>query len=248
MRIEDEILMAYADGELTPLEAKRIEAAMAEDSTLAARVARFRSVRRALRSAYDSVAAEPIPDHLRALLGEVALNEPIEPGPSSTVGDLAAARAQRSAPRFGPPAWAAMAASLAIGLLAGRALLQQDGSFVGADGNLYAGGGLAQALDTQLASAAQNATAVTRIGVTFRSRGGQVCRTFVQDNAMSGLACREGQRWAVRVAVADRGNGGAYRQAGSAAPAVLTMVDQLIVGEAFDAEQERAARDHSWRN
>lgn len=250
MRIDDETLMAYADGELTPLEAKRIEAAMAEDPALASRVARFRSVRRALRSAYDSVAAEPIPDRLRALLGEVALHEPIEelkttPAP---VVDLSAAREQRQTPRFGPPAWAAMAASLVIGLLVGRAFFAQEGPFVGSAGNLYAGADLAQALNTQLASQPQNAASATRIGVTFHARDGGICRTFVQNNAVSGLACREGQRWAVRVAVADHQNGGAYRQASSAAPAVLAMVDQLIDGEAFDAEQERAARDHSWQN
>lgn len=251
MRIDDQTLMAYADGELTPLEAKRIEAAMAEDSVLAARVARFRSVRRALRSAYDSVAAEPIPEHLRALLGDVALNEPIEERRTSPaqVVDLEPVRAQRQALRFGPPAWAAMAASLVVGLLAGRTFFAQEGPFVGSAGSLYAGAGLAQALSTQLASAPQNATNTTRIGVTFHARDGAICRTFVQNNAVSGLACREGQRWAVRVAVADHDNGnGAYRQASSAAPAVLAMVDQLIDGEAFDADQERAARDHAWQN
>lgn len=248
MQIEDETLMAYADGELTPLEAKRIEAAMAEDAALAARVARFRAVRRALRTAYDSVAAEPVPEHLRALLGDVATHEPTEPPAQvAPVVDLAAARAARSKVSFGPPAWAAMAASLVIGVLAGRALLTQEGPFVGDAGNLYAGASLAQVLDSQLASAPQNTNAATRIGVTFRSHDGQICRTFVQNSAVSGLACRDGQRWAVRVAVADHENGGAYRQAGSAAPAVLTMVDSLIEGDAFDADQERAARDHGWQ-
>lgn len=250
MHIDDETLMAYADGELPPLEAKRIEAAMAEDPALASRVARFRSVRRALRSAYDSVAAEPIPERLRALLGDVALHEPAEepqPAPAPVV-DFAAAREQRQTPRFGPPVWAAMAASLIVGVLAGRAFLTQEGPFVGGAGNLYAGASLAQALDTELASAPQNATNATRIGVTFRAHGGGICRTFVENNAVSGLACRDGQRWAVRVAVSDHENGGAYRQAASAAPAVLSMVDQLIDGETFDADQERAARDHSWQD
>lgn len=247
MPIDDDTLMAYADGELPPLEAKRIEAAMAEDPALSARVARFRAVRRALRSAYDSVAAEPIPDHLRALLGEVALHEANDdPIPSAPVIDLAGEHERRRAPRFGPPAWAAMAASLVVGVLAGRAFFAQEAPFVGGPGDLYAGASLAQALDTELASTPQ--AGATRIGVTFRTHGGEICRTFVQNNAVSGLACRDGQRWAVRVAVADHENGGAYRQAASAAPAVLAMVDQLIDGDAFNADQERAARDHSWRN
>jgi anti-sigma factor RsiW len=127
MKITDEDLMAYADGELPPAEAKRIESAMAEDTALAARVARFRRVRRALRTAYDSVVSEPIPEHLRALLGDVAAHER-DDTPAAVV-DLAVAREQRAV-RFGPPAWAAMAASLIVGVLVGRTLLSPSDEIV----------------------------------------------------------------------------------------------------------------------
>jgi len=245
MQLDDETLMAYADGELSPLEAKRIEVAMAEDKVLAARVARFRAVRRALRTAYDSVAAEPVPERLRALLGDVASHEPAEDR-KPTVTNLSTVREERAARAFGPPAWAAMAASLVVGVLAGGTLLSQRGPFVGEPGNLYAGADLTRVLDTQLASAPENANAPTRIGVTFRNRDGDICRTFTQGNAVSGLACRDNRRWAVRAVVTSGEANGAYRQAGSAAPAVLAMVDATIQGDAFDAAQERAARDHSW--
>lgn len=78
MQIDDETLMAYADGQLPLMEAKRIEAAIAQDPVLASRVARFRAVRRALRTAYDDVIKEPVPEHLRALIGDLATNEPAE--------------------------------------------------------------------------------------------------------------------------------------------------------------------------
>lgn len=121
MRIDDETLMAYADGELSALETKRVEAAMAEDSALAARVARFRSVRRALRTAYDSVAAEPVPEHLRALLGDVATHEPDDFLPPSRRSDTNTSSGQRS-PKFSLWVWVAIAASLVIGALIGRLL------------------------------------------------------------------------------------------------------------------------------
>jgi hypothetical protein len=247
MKITDEDLMAYADGELPPLDAKRIEAAMAEDGDLAARVARFRDVRRALKKAYDSVVSEPVPEHLRALLGDVAANEPEEPvRPAATI-DLAAERDKRTR-RFGPPAWAAMAASLVVGVLAGRSLLAPSNDLFTRDG-LYAAPTLAEALNTQLASGAQNEA--TRIGLTFRAESGEVCRTFAHEaraSVTSGLACRDENRWAVRMALTEPASQAAgYRQAGADAPAVLEAVDAIIAGDAFDAEQERQARDAEWR-
>jgi hypothetical protein len=243
----DEELMAYADGELSPLEAKRIEAAMAEDAALAARVARFRAVRRALRTAYDSVVSEPVPEHLRALLGDVAASEPPQPTPQ--VVDLGAAREQKRAARFGPPAWAAMAASLVVGVLVGRALLPSDSGLFTGDGS-YAGDELTRVLNTRLASADENQTDATRIGLTFQTADGDVCRTFshTEDTHMtSGLACRDNDRWAIQVAINEIAEQGEFRQAGADAPAVLEAVDAMISGESFDAERERAARDRNWR-
>ena len=62
MRWDDEALMAYVHGELDPAESKRIEAAMAADPDLARRVRTFRNARRALITAYESVARQPIPE------------------------------------------------------------------------------------------------------------------------------------------------------------------------------------------
>lgn len=241
MKLTDEELMAYADGELSAVDTKRIEAAMAGDPALAARVARFRSVRRALHTAYDSVLTEPVPERLRALLGDVAASEPPAP-----VVDLAAHREQRQA-RFGPPAWAAMAASLVIGVLVGRALLTPDGLFV--DDGRYAGAALTRVLDTRLASDAANQSDATRIGLTFRSNEGDICRTFShlsEPRTTAGLACREDQRWAIRLAVQTPTAQTEFRQAGADAPAVLDAVDAIISGEPFDAAQERRSRDSDW--
>jgi anti-sigma factor RsiW len=252
MQITDEELMAYADGELSPIEAKRIEAAMADDKVLAARVARFRAVRRALRTAYDSVVSEPIPEHLRALLGDVAASEPITdvPPQSAPVVDIGAAREKRAV-RFGPPAWAAMAASLVLGVIAGRALLPTQQDIFTSDG-LYAAPPLAEVLNTRLAGDVDNQRDATRIGLSFQTADGDVCRTFTHQaraRVVSGLACREDSRWAVRMALTEPAvSETEFRQAGSAAPAVLEAVDALIVGEPLDAAQERALRDNGWRD
>lgn len=243
MKLTDQELMAYADGEMPLMDAKRVEAAMAEDPPLAARVARFRAVRRALHTAYDSVLTEPIPERLRALLGDVAASEPAPE--RAPVVDLAAQREKRQ-PRFGPPAWAAIAASLIVGVLVGRAVLPSGDLIV--DNGRYAGADLTRVLDTRLASDSENQSGATRVGLTFRATDGDICRTFshtARAASISGLACREGERWAVQLAVQGDAQG-QFRQAGADASAVLNAMDAMISGEPFDATQERASRDQNW--
>ncbi|WP_395648057.1 anti-sigma factor family protein [Terricaulis sp.] len=252
--IDDDMLMAYADGELSREDAARVEAAIDEDPALLRKIERFRNMKRILKKTYDSVLDEPVPEQLRALLGDMASKEPETP----RVVDLAATREARAeaAPgpqrRFTPPAWAAIAASLVVGVIAGRMIMpQQSGLFAMQNGQLVARAELAQALDTRLASDDANATAPTRIGFSFRSRDGQYCRTFTHaegDNGVSGLACADNGRWRVRVTASETAQGGPYRQAASPAPEVLAAVDALIDGEALEAAQEREARDRRWRD
>ena len=253
MRFSDEILMAFADDELPEAEAKEVERALAEDPVLAKRVERFRNVRRALRATYDSVAQEPIPERFRALLGDMAANEPATPPQSAPVVDLASVLAQKRARQatasFRPPAWAAIAASVVVGLLVGRLLTPSPQAlFTTQDGQLRAGAALTRVLDQSLSGGSANSD--LHVGLSFRTEGGQFCRTFdsIQSNkAVSGLACRDPQAWIVRIATSEAVASGPYRQAGSAAPAVMAMVDSMIDGDPLSAEQERAARDHNWR-
>ncbi|MBX9746791.1 MAG: hypothetical protein K2X34_07810, partial [Hyphomonadaceae bacterium] len=203
MNLDDETLMAYADGELSPLETKRVERAMAEDAQLARRVARFVNTRQALKKAYDTVLEQPVPDHLLKLLDAIP-DQPLAPPPTQ----LADERKKRASARVGPPVWAAIAASLVVGVLAGRLSAPTSGLFT-ADG-AHAGASLGRMLDTALASETQSS--VGRVGLTFRAQDGAICRTFSAER-VSGLACRDDDAWAVRLAVAARGGVGAYRQA-----------------------------------
>jgi len=236
MNLDDETLMAYADNELSAIDTKRVERAMAEDPALARRVARFVNARRALKKAFDSVLDEPVPDHITKLLDAIP-DQPIAPPPS-----LADERKKRRPIRLGPLAWAAIAASLVFGVFAGRMTAAPSGLFT-ADG-AYAGEGLARVLDTQLANDTQ--TGAARVGLSFRARDGAICRTFAAES-VSGLACRDDGAWAVHIAVASAAAGADYRQAGAPAPEVLEAVDALIDGAPFDAQQERESRDSGWR-
>ena len=64
---------------------------------------------------------------------------------------------------------------------------------------LVARGQLAQALSNQLA-AEQSQSSAVEIGVSFRAKSGDYCRTFALSGAVSpsGLACLHGEEWQVQ--------------------------------------------------
>ncbi len=244
MSFSEEILMAYADGEVDEATRRAVEQAIRHDPQLAAKVRRHQALRQDVFGAFAPTLDEAVPQRLRAAIR------------SPKVVHLDAVRAARQAPvqppprRWSWPEWGAIAATLVLGLGAGaltmRALHEQPQLALENDA-LTAHGSLAAALTTQLASAAPR-QASARVGLSFVSREGVYCRTFMLAR-QSGLACRAGDGWRVPV-LADGGSepGSNYRQAGSALPAaVLDAIDERIAGKALDIGAEQAARDKHWK-
>jgi hypothetical protein len=243
MKFSDETLMAYADGELDPAARAELEAAMGSDPQLAQRVAEHRVLRERLRRAFEPVLDEPVPQRLLSAARGATSGE-------SSVVPLRGARP--AAPRWSWPQWAALAASLIVGALLGPLLLRSNADTVTTrDGRLLAAGALAHALSQQLASS-QSPQASVQMGVSFRSRDGTYCRSFVlhADSALAGLACREGGEWRLQVlaaAASAAATPGGYRPAAAPLPAAVTQaVDALISGEPLDAAAEATARSHAW--
>jgi hypothetical protein len=251
MKIEDEQLAAYVDGELDADARAAVEAAVAADPVLAARLARQRALLGSLRAVYDPVLDEPVPERLLAAL------RPAAPAMTAIGGRAAPRRAVRRLLRRNWPQWGAIAAAVAVGILIGASgwLQYARAPLATVDGRLLARDGLAQALNAQLASA-QAADAPVRIGVSFKAKSGEYCRTFAlagskaTDGAMDGLACRAGAGWRVRLlaqAASAAAPSGGYRTAASsmAAP-ILRAVDESIDGAPLDAAGERAAQRAGW--
>jgi hypothetical protein len=228
MSIDPETLMAYADGELGPIDAKRVERAIAADPALAEEIARHRALRARLSGHFAPVAEEPVPDRLAAML-------------RSNVVALPARAPVRRVP--GWTRWGgAVAASLVLGLAIGHGL-QDTGVVQTRGGQLYAAGTLAGALDRQLAA---NPGAV-QVPVTFRDANGSYCRVFTSATA-DGIACRDNQGWALRETRA--GSSAAksdYVQAGSADPAVMATAQEMMAGDPLDAAMEAKARASGWK-
>jgi len=232
--IDDEKLMAYVDGELDAEARAEVEAAMAADPELRKRVEAHRRLRTLLSGAYAGTTDEPVPERLSAMLK-----------PKAEVVDLGAARKAEAArpARLIRRNWVAIAATFAVGVIAGQIVnLGPEPAVMSHGGALVAQGALADRLDTQLASAG------TGIGLSFRDRDGDYCRTF-RTSELAGLACRDGRNWSVRLAVTMPSANSSYRMAGSDLPlAVLGEVEATIAGEPFDAAEEAAARDRGWRD
>jgi len=116
---------------------------------------------------------------------------------------------------------------------------------------LVAGAGLAEALSIQLSADHPPGTAATT-GLSFRAKTGDYCRTFAltATHADSGLACREGGSWKVKVLAQSpetSANSSGFRPAASAgSPAVRAAVEDSIDGEPLDQAGEIAARQGNW--
>ena len=232
MNFEPEIIMAYVDDELDLVTARRIEKAMESDAALAARIAAERALKAKLSARFDPIAAEPVPDRLTALLRNV----------DTSLADRREAKRNRAG--FGSFQWAAIAASLIVGLLIGKANLTGTGAQVSErNGILVASTDLKTALDTQLASN-QQSNASAWIGLTFRDKAGTICRTF-ESRSLTGVACRDGNEWQLRQTRSTSGEIGTYRQAASSE--VAEYASTMMAGEAFDAEAERAALKAQWK-
>lgn len=250
MKVSDETLMAYVDGELDAEGVAAVEQAMREDRALASAVAAQRGLRQRLQQTYAPVLDEPVPERLLAAANAGAAHA--TPDAETTVVPLRASRETRI-PRRGWrwPEWTALAASLAIGVLvapwlrpdAPPALLEMSG-----DG-LVARAELAQALDNQLASEGAGPGPVS-VGLSFRARDGHYCRTFVlaPPRAVAGLACRADDGWRVSALGEAPPSGGELRLASSPLPpAILSEVDARLRGDPLDAAGERHAREAGWR-
>ena len=209
-----------------------MQSKVATDPALSRLAEEHRALGAKLKGVFDAVAVAPVPERLQAAVR-----------PQAQIIDFAAAKRARSMPVL--TQWAAMAATLAIGIFAGTQVPRSSGSPVAVqDGRLYAAAALNRALDAQLASAPAGDV---RIGVTYRDQAGEICRTFTAE-AGSGLACRNGGRWQMKgLFAAPEGQSGDYRMAAGMDPNLAALVDSTMAGAPFDATEEQAAKAKGWK-
>lgn len=235
--VSDETFFAWLDGELDAAEARRVEADVAADPRLSAMAGEHRAMKAKLQGAFDPLIGAPLPEQLIA-----AVRTP----PQAQVIDFAQARERRK-PRSWQSAtqWGAMAATLVLGVFMGTLAprAREAAPVVVQGGKIYAASAINTALNGELSSMPQGEV---RIGLTFRDQAGAVCRSFTAP-ASSGLACRDSRGWRVRgLFAAPEGQTSDYRMAAGMDPNLAALVDSTMVGEPFNAGQEKTERDRGW--
>jgi hypothetical protein len=237
MNITDEIIAAYADGELEGAEAAQVATAVAADPSLAAKIEAHHALKARLGAHYAPLAEQAVPPHLAALLSGAQQRDEHNSG---EVISFAAARQKRGLVpvlrRWGPIAGPALAASLVLTVLQ---------PWMGSpDG--YADPALAAALDTQLA-ANQPAGAETRILLSFERESGGLCRAW-RGETEGGIACRDDTGWKVEQQFVFGGaQSSEFRQAGSETD-LLAAAQDMAAGGALNAAEEQAARYRNWQS
>lgn len=246
MKLSEEVLMAYVDGELDAATTATVEEAMRTDPDVAVAVARARTLRERIRQAHAPVLDEPVPARLLAAIDGNAKAAP------DTVVPLRVARTTRAArgSNWRWPQWAAVAASLALGIWIGPWLRDsgQAPMIKLSAGVPRAGGELAQTLDTRLA-ADSTAEGRVQVGLSFRASDGHYCRTFTlaPPQSVAGLACRDADGWRISALSDATPAQGELRPASTALPpSILAEVDARLQGEPLDADGERMAREAGW--
>jgi surface antigen len=246
--ITDEMLVAFADGEADEATIEAVVAALDADEALAERLDLFVTTRQILKTEFDPVAREAVPDRLTRFVMGGAADAGARPATASVAGPK-------------PRRWAAlpMAAALA-GIVAGGL-----GYWAGATRPEQAGAvaGLAAA-DAELSRALASAPDGERRGWRAAGQSGEIelrqsyrtargfCRSFGlsegKASGWGGLACREDESWRMQVVVAEpRADDGAFRPASGSGGAIDAFLDGARAGDALDAAAVREQIAKGWR-
>ena len=227
MTIDDDTLMRYADGELSPDDARRVDEALKNDPDLRSRLAVFTNTAAMARSAFPIDEDEPLDPRL-----------------------IAAITAPRRHQRLWQVAVPAMAASLAlvVGLGVGTELGGNSSGLPNLDGET----GFQQALATQRSgTTVETASGDVTPVLTFRDENGHYCREYqatVEGGVLLGIACLDGD-WAsdtVRfVEIPEANSSVDYRPVEGARTAFDALV-RTRVTEPPLLDQEQALIDAGW--
>lgn len=263
----DEMLMAYADNELSPRDRALLEARLAVDADLKARLEPFAATGTSLSAFFDQPFREPVPSRLIEAISSIPLSKASSApraqgqrqgaGWLEAIGSLIFPRAPQFASAFG------LAALLTVGGVAGWMLGRESGAEKSPalvalhNGELVASGALLVALEATpsrpIAAVAPGA-GVSPVQ-SFHSRDGSFCREYRaggQDGqTFAGVACRQsGGAWRIAAHVeapqaAPKGDG--YNTAaGPGAETLNAVVDGLIQGDVLGLEDEAAVIARKW--
>jgi hypothetical protein len=252
-RPDDETLMAYADNALDAAERAAVDARLATDQDLRARLDALRAQNAALQAAFGDVMQTPPPEALVDLI----MTAPSTAHARSAVGTVVPFERRRSIwsqPRHVLPLAASLLLAVGLGVLAGRGGSGTGDSQI-ALGPLSSGSTLARVLEADPTGVARDGLVVV---ATFRDRSGRVCREFERLGGADGslplaaaVACRGGDGiWTTEGAarIAAKASTPGFTPSGTPERDALEgLLSMLGAGPALEPAAEAALRANGWR-
>lgn len=252
-KISDELLMAFADGELDPSQTTKIEAALAEDETLAERLAVFIESRQGAALALAPLLNQPVPSNLQANIeAMVAASETEQADTAETTQPTNVVAFPTGIRRFLPSYELAAAASIAlvVGGVIGFSL----------SGNVRSQTDVVVASSLTELSRADVVVAMTSLAsgdqitlgdgsrfraiASFEDENGTFCREVEVDNpdvsTIVAVTCAENAIWNVRFTVVAASVENGYAPA-SSLEALDAYLQAVGAGEPLSAEAEKSA-------
>jgi len=240
MKMTDETLSAFLDSELTDAEMDAVRNQLAQDPTLADRLAEMASVDAQLQEHYAAIDDRPMPESVTRLLEQ-------EPAPET-------AASPDNVVTF--PWWRTLRGhagkAVAAAVIAGVALMQWFGTPSSGGPSWQT---VAQALDTrpsgEVYEVSNQATLTPRL--TFRNQAGEWCRQFrlvSGDVASEQIACRtDAGSWeqVARVKAGPLPESGTYQTA-SGGSVLDSTLDRMMAGPPVGPEKESELLGQQWRN
>ena len=261
MKIDDELLTAYLDGELDSKARVEVERQLELSPALAERLEKLQQTDQRLKQGYQSIDQRPMPESVLKMLEDFPATQ------ETSANILSFPNKNRSVART--PVWqiaAAASVALVIGIGIGRSLFLPETSSPGQSMKLAEVGTGPVQTDSALFAMLENqpsAEPVTFDGesgtvatplMSFQNKNGDYCRDFSVTTKTQGtraVACKGNHQWTVQVAVAtagyDTGNTGTYQTASqTATPVIDSAIQKMIDGDALGMEQEKKAIRAHW--
>jgi len=266
-KLDDEVLMAFADGELEPAQRDCVAARIGADPELRARLAVFLDTGRPLTNLFAHKVAEDVPEHLIAL-----------------VRDFHPDGQEQALPRERPPFIHRLRSHLedlfgswqlaAAGAAAASIVLFAVGSFVSggstssqtrpivATGPVTATSSLGRMLQAQVSGVdvpmPDNEQWQFRSDLSFRNKDGRHCRRFVvaqgtASDAVAAIACRSPSvGWSVVTTAQTQvrmKNEGALKTVSEVerSRAIEATLDQIMPDDAYGADEEKRLIARDWQ-
>ena len=252
--INDALLSAYLDGELSAAELTTVKSALASQPAVAKRLSTLKLVNELAKSHARSIDTFPLPVRARKLLEEAARNgrlRDLSAGPASdatAVSDTtSASNVVALRPRFRMSTMLPIAAALvlAVGLIS-----VNDWRGTGNNLPLAAHGEQLYSVPSGNTFEADGFSLTPQF--SFISRDQEACRIYRLDEAAAStthIACLQADGWRVlqEFPAVAAGDSQRYLPATNGNGALEASLDTLMQGAPLDREQEQAMLNNNWQ-